>query len=61
MKAMWDSTRRREVQVGGRIGGKGPAGPGEGGGATEAAVRKDATASLRNDDEGAGRRVFDDC
>ena len=53
--------RRRESQVYGRIGGKGEAGPGEGGGAHEVAVREDATAYFRTAASGAGRRVFDDC
>ncbi len=37
----------------GRIGGKGPAGPGEGGGAIETSGRKDAIAYFRNDGESA--------
>ena len=57
---MQNNTRPRSVQVGGRIGGKGVAGPGEG------ALRlRQRCGRMRQhhscaDAESAGRRVFDD-
>ena len=45
----------------GRIGGKGSAGPGEGSGSHEEEARNDAQHHFRNDDEGEGRRPFNDC
>ena len=60
------------MQAGGRIGGKGSAGPDEGavrmrrrrergGGAEGCDSIISATTTRERDDEDAGRRVFDDC
>ena len=50
-----------EVQVAGRSGGEGSAGPGEVSGANEETARMDAPASSGAGDERAGRRLSDDC